>query len=292
MFYRLLFFTGLASLIAAAEPIWTPAKNETVVLLGDTFFERDYRQGHLETALTLATAGKNIRVRNLGWSGDTPRCESRSYFGPPAEGFDRLRKQLAEIKPTTVIACYGAVDAFNGEGGIASFIKSYQALVQMIQSSCGAKVVLMSPPAVVEDPKRFPVLVRHNDQRERFSNSIREFAVSQSLVYADLFGYMKGQTLTSINGVTFTDEDYEKIAPFFIQSLGLSSKVTSQQHPSLRDAILAKNLLFFQRWRPQNEIYLFGSRKHEQGKNGAEIPQFDPLIAEKEQVIFGTFPHP
>lgn len=291
MFSKLLLFAGLATLVAQAEPTWTPAKNETVVLLGDTFFERDYRQGHLETALTLATAGKNIRFRNLGWSGDTPRCESRSYFGPPAEGFDRLRKQLAEIKPTTVIACYGAVDAFQGESGLPSFLQSYQTLLQMIQSSCGAKVILMSPPAVVEDAKRYPSLAGHNAQRERYSQAIRELAASQSLVYADLFARMKGQTFTSINGVTFTDEDYAKIAPLFLQSLALQSKTTPQQHPSLRDVILAKNHLFFQRWRPQNEIYLFGSRKHEQGRNGAEIPQFDPLIAEKEQLIFGTFPN-
>src|SRR5262245_14861449 len=93
---------------ASAQPVFKDG--DTAVLLGDEFFERDYNSGHLETALT-AAAGKNLRIRNLGWSGDTPRCESRSYFGPPSEGMDRLQKQLAEIKPTLVIACYGAVDA-------------------------------------------------------------------------------------------------------------------------------------------------------------------------------------
>ncbi len=53
----------------------------------------------------------------------------------------------------------------------------------------------------------------------------------------------------------------------------------------LRQAIIAKNQLYFYRWRPQNETYLFGFRKHEQGKNAAEIVQFDPLIAEKEAEI-------
>ena len=53
----------------------------------------------------------------------------------------------------------------------------------------------------------------------------------------------------------------------------------------LRRAILAKNELYFHRWRPQNETYLFGFRKHEQGNNAVEIPQFDPLVAEKEAEI-------
>ena len=51
--------------------------------------------------------------------------------------------------------------------------------------------------------------------------------------------------------------------------------------------MLQKNRLFFHRWRPANETYLFLFRKHEQGQNAKEIPMFDPLIAEKEKEIEG-----
>jgi lysophospholipase L1-like esterase len=57
------------------------------------------------------------------------------------------------------------------------------------------------------------------------------------------------------------------------------------QAEQLRKVILAKNLLYFHRWRPQNETYLLGFRKHEQGQNAVEIPQFDPLVATKEATI-------
>ena len=57
------------------------------------------------------------------------------------------------------------------------------------------------------------------------------------------------------------------------------------QAEALRSAINAKNELYFYRWRPQNETYLFGFRKHEQGQNAREIPQFDPLVAAKEAEI-------
>ncbi len=57
------------------------------------------------------------------------------------------------------------------------------------------------------------------------------------------------------------------------------------QAEQLRQAILAKNELYFHRWRPQNVTYLFGFRKHEQGQNAVEIPQFDPLVAAREQAI-------
>ena len=57
------------------------------------------------------------------------------------------------------------------------------------------------------------------------------------------------------------------------------------QVEALRSAINRKNLLYFYRWRPQNETYLFGFRKHEQGNNAVEIPKFDPLVEEQEKAI-------
>jgi len=57
------------------------------------------------------------------------------------------------------------------------------------------------------------------------------------------------------------------------------------QAEQLRQRILVKNQLYFHRWRPQNETYLLGFRKHEQGQNAIEIPQFDPLVAAEEQQI-------
>jgi glucose/arabinose dehydrogenase len=57
------------------------------------------------------------------------------------------------------------------------------------------------------------------------------------------------------------------------------------QTEQLRQTIIKKNQLYFYRWRPQNETYLFGFRKHEQGQNGREIPMFDPLVSEQEGKI-------
>lgn len=58
-----------------------------------------------------------------------------------------------------------------------------------------------------------------------------------------------------------------------------------EQAEKLRQATIKKNLLYFYRWRPQNETYLFGFRKHEQGQNAREIPLFDPLVAAEEKTI-------
>jgi hypothetical protein len=53
----------------------------------------------------------------------------------------------------------------------------------------------------------------------------------------------------------------------------------------LRREIGRKNELHFHRYRPQNETYLFLFRKHEQGNNAVEIPQFDPLVEDQDKLI-------
>lgn len=57
------------------------------------------------------------------------------------------------------------------------------------------------------------------------------------------------------------------------------------QADALRTEINQKNRLYFHRWRPQNETYLFGFRKHEQGQNAREVPMFDPLVQAREERI-------
>lgn len=67
--------------------------------------------------------------------------------------------------------------------------------------------------------------------------------------------------------------------------VALPSGPDFEQAEELRRLIVRKNELFFHRWRPQNETYLFLFRKHEQGNNAVEIPQFDPLIRAAEEEI-------
>jgi lysophospholipase L1-like esterase len=53
----------------------------------------------------------------------------------------------------------------------------------------------------------------------------------------------------------------------------------------LRATIIVKNREYFYRWRPQNETYLFGFRKYEQGQNAREVPQFEPIVAQFDLAI-------
>jgi lysophospholipase L1-like esterase len=71
----------------------------------------------------------------------------------------------------------------------------------------------------------------------------------------------------------------------WLKGVALDRGPEFDQAEKLRQTIVEKNRLYFYRWRPANETYLFGFRKHEQGQNAREIPQFDPLVAEAEAKI-------
>ena len=92
--------------------------DDRVAFVGGGLIERARLNGHLEFALQTMSglSVKNIKFRNLGWSGDTVYNDARSYFGKPAEGRQRLRKIISEWEPDIVFLNYGAEVALsNGQ---------------------------------------------------------------------------------------------------------------------------------------------------------------------------------
>ncbi len=366
-------------------------ERDLVVWLGAAFIEQDQASGHVETLLTMQHPGIDLRFRNLGWSGDTVYAHARSYFdgrsftekwteNPPEEGFERLRAQLTDLKPSLVVCCYGAVAAFDGEAGLPVFRKGYARLLDMVRDSTGARVTLVSPPPFENLGPPLPDHGETNRVLGLCRDIARELAKDRGLGWADLFAALgeghkaSGDGPLTNNGLHFHEAGYARAAPVLAELLGcppapvtvdadvalgeiafgeasareielrpdsIRFELTATAlpgspmggvarrlrvrslHPGnyrvmidgadlmtvtaehlargvevatgpefdqaerLRQVVVEKNRLYFHRWRPQNETYLFGFRKHEQGQNAAEIPQFDPLVREREAFIAG-----
>ena len=75
------------------------------------------------------------------------------------------------------------------------------------------------------------------------------------------------------------------------QGIQLAWEPSNDQATALQETIKRKNELFFHQWRPQNETYLRGFRKHEQGQNVKELPMWDAFI-EKEEMKIGELKKP
>jgi len=283
---------------------------DRIVWLGNTLVEREQRSGYWETALIAANHDKNITLRNLGWSGDTVFGEARGRFdyNNAAICFKQLVDQALALKPTVIFVSYGTNESFEGKEGLPKFEKGLEKLLDALEPA-KARIVLFSPPPAMEAPG-YPDQIKQNRNLELYAGAIQKIAEKRKLYFAPLQETMAralayctlqaadklGPQLSElmINPLHLTELGYEATAPAFLGSLGVrtpqvrwdkAGREAAEKLTPLRNAIIAKNELFFYRWRPQNETYLFGFRKHEQGKNAKEVAEFDPLVAKEEDEI-------
>ena len=207
-----------------------------MVLIGDTFIERDQQYGYLETVITLAHPDKNLTFRNLGWSGDTVRGLSRAGFDPPEAGFRELAKQLTATRPSVVIVGYGMADSFDGKEGLPRFTKGLEALLDLV-STMKARVVLLSPIAHEDLGRPLPDPAAHNRDLRLYRDAIRDAARRRGAGFVDLFDFFEYQMTHpprirtggvppyTDNGIHLTRDGYAAAAFFISQTLGLGTGV-------------------------------------------------------------------
>jgi lysophospholipase L1-like esterase len=279
----------LLALVPAAPPAFDLKDGDRVVWIGNTLVEREQKYGHWETALLCKFPDRNISFRNLGWSGDTVFGDARAGFEDAKKGYERLISLTLESKPTVIFISYGTGESFEGKAGVEKFRKGLEKLIASLAPT-KAKLVLFST-LPFEKSKSLPDPAERNENLQLYSQAIRDVAENQGHRYADLFfsgldHQKSGNQKFTDNSMHLTDAGYEATIPDFLKSLGLAwSSEDPTKYDAVRTAVRKKNELFFHRWRPQNETYLFGFRKHEQGKNAKEIVEFDPLIEKAEEQL-------
>jgi lysophospholipase L1-like esterase len=293
---------SLLSFLVAQAPAPKPFEfkdGDRVVWIGNTFVEREQRYGDWEAALIAANADKKITVRNLGWSGDTVFGDARAAFDNASKGFERLVSLTLELKPTVIFVAYGNNEAFEGKEGLEKFEKGLEKLLDALKPA-NARIVLFTP-MPYEGTSHLLDANGHNQRLTPYADIIRKVANTRKLYLADLYSKTNElykhrsqsrdmRTLPEIteNGLHLNRDGYEATPYVFLESLGVQSQpavIGTEDFNKLRGAVVEKNQLFFYRWRPQNETYLFGFRKHEQGKNAKEVAEFDPLIGKAEEEI-------
>lgn len=267
-----------------------PSDGERILVLGSEFVEQQIKYNFLEANLTVKYPRKNIRWRNLGWSGDTPSAIARGYFNGEKEGWKRLKDELARIKPTMILVCYGA----NSQSDL--FAKDFERMFAELKNHSD-EIVVLSHPAAEELSLHKADVASANQSREKNAATLKAFVESQkskSIRFVDLFTKTRFVDRNETrpwthDSIRYNKYGYERIADFVASELGWNPaknpEWSKEKYARLRSLIAEKNELYFHRYRPQNETYLRGFRKHEQGQNAKEIAQFDALIAQAEKRI-------
>ncbi|MCF0074385.1 GDSL-type esterase/lipase family protein [Dyadobacter sp. CY261] len=219
-----LLFSSVASLQAQGPaPVFSPAKDSHIVILGNTFADRMRHYGYFETLLQKQFPDRNLTFRNMGWSADEvglqPRPLNFPGFGekttrltegkndikfqgfthegekivmPVPLNFPGLNQDLTDQKADIIFLCFGMNEAFKGETGLPAFRRSLETFIQNLQNHRyngrkAPEVVLVSPIAHEKLGGHFPDPTGHNRNLAIYTQAMAETAKRLGIRFIDLY---------------------------------------------------------------------------------------------------------
>ncbi|MDA1277850.1 MAG: GDSL-type esterase/lipase family protein [Verrucomicrobia bacterium] len=244
-------------------------QNDVVAFVGGADVSSAQYAGHLEALLTARYSGSGVRFRNFGWEGDTVNDQPRDV------GFPSLIDHLAQNGVTVIIVQYGRGESLSGSAGLPGFITAYSQLMEEF-SKLTPRLLLVTPHPFEKGGGSLPDLSQRNSDLEQYSIIIRAIARQRKLPVIDLFAEFGGESHSVLqltqDGLQVTPRGHGLLAAAFVRQLGFSELAGSAGAPSangvwpvenfekLRQAVIAKNTLWFNYWRPQNWAFLGGDR--------------------------------
>jgi hypothetical protein len=260
----------------AADPLLRPG--DRLAIVGGTLVERMQSYGALEAELQCRRPQWRLTVRNLGWSGDDVHGIARKRFDGPEDGFARLLEDIGTADPSVVLVAYGFAEASDGADAVGRLGAGLQRLAGQIRQQ-QRRVVLMMPFAL--PGFRTPDYDRWIRRCRRIVAEVGD-QMDIPVITTDA---LVGPGQLSHDRLLPSGQGYRRLADQLADRL-VGGRPCRAAADRLAGRIAEKNQLFFHRYRPQNETYLFLFRKHEQGNNAAEIPRFDSLVDQADQSIW------
>ena len=262
------------------EPLLQP--NDRIAILGGTFVERMQASGDFEAELQCRRPEWKLSFRNIGWSGDDVHGIGRKRFDGPEDGFQRILRDVETANPTVVLVTYGFSEASDGKPAVDRFEPGLKRLLEELEKQ-KRRVILLTPVAMPG------FRVPGYDQWISECGSIIDRIGNERKIPVVSAGWVPTKRELTHDRLLPNTNGYAKYAAAIADTLvGGKGCETPDSHDytTLKQLISRKDQLFFYRYRPQNETYLFLFRKHEQGNNAVEIPQFDPLIQTADEAIW------
>jgi putative heme-binding domain-containing protein len=292
---RFLLLVAFSAVGAMAEPAQFDFNaNDRVVFIGNALPDRMQHDGWLEAYLQSANPGKNLVIRNMGFSGDEVADRPRE------EGFPTVDECLSLAKTSVLFAFFGYNESFNHDPEtfkreLAAFID--EILSKRYDGNAAPRIVLFSPIAHenLESPN-LPDGTENNFWLSIYTDAMARVAAEKGVPFVDLFTpsktlYDENDAPLTINGVHLNDEGNRAIARAIVDALGQSIDETHIE--TIRAAVLDKNWCWFNRYRATDGNDVWGSRSvltFVDDQTNAEVLQhelvmLDMMAANRDQVI-------
>ena len=289
----------------AVAPVTTPfpdgkftlGENETVVFTGGTNFVRESKTAYLETALTKAFAKQKPLFRSMAVDADSVYLQEREL------NFGTWRQQLDAVGATVVIAQFGQMEALDGVARLPEFVAAYHRLLDEF-STRTVRLVLVSPMPFQGSLPLAPDLSKRNDDVRAYADAIRRIAKQRGALFVDLStlneqGFPKRGSLT--DGLHLNEFGLECAAQLIAKQLGVGMSPGKAGNSGLwasfpyapaselHAAIIEKNRLWSQCWRPSNWNFAYGDRASQPfGRPAAGQPDLKGTFAQHRPLIMAA----
>lgn len=291
-----LFFGAIAAASASERLL---KSNDVVAFVGGEDVVAMQQFGYLEAILAREIAAKNLRFRNLGWEGDTVFEQRRELNFPSWE------QTLSKIGATVIVAQFGQAESLHGRDALPQFREAAEKLLTRLAGT-NHLVIVLAPTLFDKPPGALPDLTMNNPTLALYSDELQRLCQVNGWQFFDPWksSFLPKKSLTR-DGLHLNAEGHARVALNFAAHFSelrptprftRDPKTGALSHPAteqLRQAIIAKNLLWFDYWRPQNWAFLAGDRTEQPSSRDHRNPKvrwfpnelelFLPLIEAKEQ---------
>ncbi len=263
--------------------------NEVVAFVGPENAVIEQHTGWLETALAASLPDAAPRFRHLGWEGDTVYRQNRM------QNWGSWKENLDAVDATTVFVWFGQMEALDMTKTPADFAAAYAKLLDELARRTPRLVVIAPPPFEKPADPRVPDNTSRNSIVKQHADAASRLAAERGFVFVDIFTPLAARPATepklTRDGVHFTAEGMFEVASLIAPQLGVAAP--SLGLDSLRAAVVEKNRLWFNTWRPMNWAFAYGDRTTQpfaqpgDGKPSfvEELTRYRPLIAHADATV-------
>ena len=256
--------------------------NETVVLIGQENLVREQKAGELEAQLAAAFAEQAPRFRSMAWEADTVYDQWRDL------NFGAWAGQIESVGATMVVAQFGQMEALDGVQRLTEFSTAYHRLLDQFATRTRRLVLIAPMPFEKPLASHAPDLTLRNSDVAAYANAVREIARQRGATFVDLPAALakrtSGSRLTE-DGLHLTADGLREVALVVAKSLGAEPNLSSGLDP-VRAAIVEKNRLWFDGWRPANWSFVYGDRMEQKfGKAGAAEPSLREAFERQRPLV-------
>ena len=294
---------GIVPSIAFAAEAGDPAdftfqKNDTVAIIGNGLPDRMQHDGWFETLMQSQLEGKQVRFRNLGFSGDTVNKAPRAKNVPSRKDY------LKKVKPDVIFTFFGYNESYTHSPDdykkqLAKKVKELRKLKPNGDSA--PRIVLFSPIAFenLGDPN-LPDGSKRNPKLTGITDATRRAAAETGATFVDLFTptfqlfESSGKTYT-INGLYLNERGHRRVAEIAASALFDRQVNAGTGLSDLREAVKDKNWHWHQRYRATDSNDIWGSRAGLSYKGISnkkvlqhELKMIDVMTANRDKVIWAA----